>query len=149
MEEAFEHVVGALDQTDSSARRGRESDDVTPQGRTMTVEVAEDEVDGLTRVLSRTALWTPLLQRRLQILDGVLDVAELDGLLRCVEGGALVRWRLDLEPEGVTELIEEARAGIEDPGWSLERQLATHGREVATKALERLLCPQVGVRVAE
>jgi hypothetical protein len=31
MEEAFEPVVGALDEPDSSARRGRESDDVTPQ----------------------------------------------------------------------------------------------------------------------
>ena len=57
----------------------------------MTIEVPEHQVDGLTRVLSRTALRTPLLQRRLQILDGLLDVAELDCLLRCVEAGALVR----------------------------------------------------------
>ncbi|MBE3037559.1 MAG: hypothetical protein IMZ62_01910 [Chloroflexi bacterium] len=47
------------------------------EGRTMVFEVVEDQVDGLAEVLGWTALRTTLLERGLEFLDSLLDVAEL------------------------------------------------------------------------
>ena len=43
----------------------------------MVFEVVEDQVDGLAEVLGWTALRTTLLERGLEFLDSLLDVAEL------------------------------------------------------------------------
>jgi hypothetical protein len=109
VEEGLQHDVGALDQADPAADRGRQSDHVAPEGRTVALEVVEDQVDGLAQVLGWTALRTTLPERDLQLLDSLLDVADLGRLLLGVGRDVkLVGGRFALEAKGVAEFIKEA-----------------------------------------
>ena len=47
----------------------------------MVFEVVEDQVDGFAEVLGWTALRTTVLERGLQVLDSLLDVAQLGPIL--------------------------------------------------------------------
>jgi len=75
VEEAFEDVVRSFDKTDPSAVLLWNLHVMSPQVVAVSLKVAKDDVDGLTKILGRASLGTALEQRLGEVHDGLSDVA--------------------------------------------------------------------------
>src|SRR5438093_12776986 len=68
-------------------------------GQSVTIQMRQDQVDGVSRVFGRTSLRTLLSERSGEFADGGLNIVEFaDGVL-CIDSGSDVRvfklWRAD------------------------------------------------------
>ena len=59
-EEILQDVVRPFNHPDASPSFSGQGDDVSPERVAMALDVVEDDIDGLSYVLGRTALWPTL-----------------------------------------------------------------------------------------
>ena len=107
MEKRFEVIVGALHEADASASAFGNGDGMSPKIRAVTIQMRQDQVDGLPRVFSGASFRTLLSERSGQFADGGLDVVELaDGVLWIDSG----RDALDFKLESGSKLVKQVAA---------------------------------------
>jgi hypothetical protein len=142
VEEALQSVVGAVHEAYAPTGLGWQRDGVAPQVLAVGLQVAEDEVDGLARVLGRAALGAALAQGGGQAVDGGLDVLKLGESLECVGGSSrrilTAAGGLGREAQGGPQLLEELRTAYEDLGNAGEGVFAEGGLQDGAEALDGL-----------
>ena len=98
-------------------------DGVSPKTRAMTIQVCQDQVDGLPHVFCRPALGTLPAQRSLEALEGRSDLVEV-----------LRRWVLLFEPENGAQSKKQALlVDLKDAAEILGIPIAAVRRLVAQK----------------
>ena len=110
MEKRFEVIVGALNEADASAGAFGNRDGMSPKMRAVTIQMRQDQVDGLARVFSGTSVRTLLSKRSGEFADGRSDVVELaGGVLRIDWGRAALVFKLESGSKLVKQLAAFAK----------------------------------------
>ena len=104
VEKGFEIIVGALDEPDASACGFGNLDGMSPKMRTVTIQMRQDQVDGVPRVLGGTSLRALLSERSGEFADGGSDVVELAGSVLCIDCG---KDALVFELESGSKLVKQ------------------------------------------
>ena len=76
VEKGFEVIVGTLHEPDASTGAFGNLDDMSPKMRAVTIQMRQDQIDGVPRVFGRTPLRTLLSERSGEFADGGLNIVE-------------------------------------------------------------------------
>ena len=80
---------------------------MSPKMRAVTIQMRQDQVDGVPRVFSGASLRTLLLERSGQLADGGLDVVELADGVQWIDSG---REALVFKLESGSKLVKQVAA---------------------------------------
>src|SRR5574341_2463276 len=87
MKESLETVIRSIHHPNAAAGLPGHGDDVAPEEWTVTFEMREHDVDGLTDILGRTPFRTTCFQTGSELVDRLVDILELLGGLQGLARG--------------------------------------------------------------
>jgi len=147
MEQRFEVIVGALHEADASVGAFGNRDGMSPKMRAVTIQMRQDQVDGLARVFSGTSVRTLLSERSGEFADGGSDVLELaDGVPWIDSGRNVLVFKLESGSKLVKQLAAFAKRNC-NGGES--KHVPFDGTKDAAQFFERFADFGIGGRLAQ